>query len=309
MTIASTNPPSSWRAAQVFLARQDMKFGRWKEKSLHRGNLHSNAPVVGNERVHVSLTTHGQRIATTYLAIESIADGQSLPARLILWLDDARLFDNLPDSLRRLQDRGLEVHLTENFGPHTKYYPYLLSTDSLDVPLVIADDDVMYSRWWLAGLANAWRQNPAVVSCWRAHVVPVKNGVIQPYRTWNPCTSTVPRYRHFATGVAGCIYPPALLQGLKAEGSAFVEVCPRADDIWLHANALRNGFAIRQILRQSLNFPGVRDTQDTGLCRTNTVSGNDEQVRNTYTSEDIAQIDLPDGTSAAAIVRSGECLS
>ena len=163
------------------------------------------------------MTTHGKRIETVYLAIESIANGEFLPARLILWLDDARLFGNLPDSLRRLQDRGLEVHLTENFGPHTKYYPYLLSTDSLDVPLVIGDDDVMYSRWWLTGLVNAWRQNPAVVSCWRAHVVPVINGVIQPYRTWNPCTSTVPRYRHFATGVAGCIYPPALLQGLKAE--------------------------------------------------------------------------------------------
>ncbi|HEX3660349.1 MAG TPA: hypothetical protein VHU89_02900 [Acidobacteriaceae bacterium] len=309
MTMTSPNPPSSWRAAQTFLARQDMKLGRWREKSLHRRNLHDNAPVVGSERVHVSMTTHGKRIETVYLAIESIANGESLPARLILWLDDPRLFADLPDSLRRLRDRGLEICLTQNFGPHTKYYPYLLGTDSLDVPLVTADDDVLYGRWWLRGLIGAWRQNRAVVNCYRAHVVQVEKGVIQPYRTWGHCTSTVPSYRHFATGVSGCIYPSALLQQVKTKGDTFAQVCPRADDIWLHVNALRHGFAIRQILRQPLNFPGVLDTQDVGLFRSNTVSGNDEQVCSTYTSEDIAHIDLFDGTSAAAFVRSGECLS
>lgn len=309
MTVASWNPPSLRLSAQVFLARQDMKLGRWREKSLHRRNLHADKPVVGGESVDVSMTTHGKRIETVYLAIESIADGESLPRRLILWLDDPRLFGNLPDSLRRLRDRGLEIHLTDNLGPHTKYYPYLLNADSLDVPLVIADDDVMYSRWWLRRITEAWRQNCAVVNCYRAHVIQVKTGAIQPYRTWTRCASTVPSYRHFATGVAGCIYPPALLQKVKAEGAGFVQICPKADDIWLHVNSIRNGFPIRQILRQPLSFPGVLNTQDVGLFRTNTVHGNDEQIRNTYTSEDTAQIDRPAGEAVAAMVRSGECLS
>jgi hypothetical protein len=299
MTIAGSSPSSAWLSAQVFLARQDVKLGQWREKSLHRNNLRANRLVVGSENVHVSMTTHGKRIETVYLAIESIASGDSLPARLILWLDDPRLFGNLPDSLRRLESRGLEIRLTENFGPHTKYYPYLLNAEFLNLPLVIADDDVMYSPWWLTGLARAWRHNPAVVNCYRAHVIQVQDGVIQPYRTWTRCASSVADYRHFATGVSGCIYPPALLQKVKAEGSAFMRSCPKADDIWLHVNALRNGFRIRQILRRQLNFPGVRDTQETALFLTNTVSGNDEQARNTYTSEDIAQL----SASAATVAR------
>jgi hypothetical protein len=288
MTTAPTDLPDSWLALQVFLARQDMKVGRWQQKSAQRRNLHSTRPVIGAANAHVSMTTHGKRIDTVYLAIESIAAGAVLPARFILWLDDPGLFGNLPDSLRRLRDRGLEIHLTENFGPHTKYFPYLLSTEFPEVPLVIADDDVLYSSWWLGGLLNAWDREASVVPCYRAHVMRVTNGVIQPYRSWGPCESTTPSYYNFATGVSGCLYPPVLQRKIKQAGSAFMQLCPKADDIWLHVNALRHGFRARQILRHPLNFPGVEGTQDTGLLHTNSLSGNDDQIRRTYTHEDIA---------------------
>ena len=36
MSVTSPSPASCWRAAQVFIARQDMKLARWNEKSLRR---------------------------------------------------------------------------------------------------------------------------------------------------------------------------------------------------------------------------------------------------------------------------------
>jgi hypothetical protein len=277
-------------ATEVFLARQDIKLGRWKEKWLRRRNVSCSESVLGDADVCVSMTTHGRRIETVFLGIESIGAGKSRPSRFILWLDDAGLVRQLPDSLLRLRDRGLEICLTENFGPHTKYYPYLISRDGFDVPLVTADDDVIYSRWWLDELLRAWRSNSAVVNCYRAHVIGIRDGNIAPYSSWTHCRSTVASFLNFATGVSGCIYPPVLLAKLKEEGTRFQQVCPKADDIWLHVNALRNGFPVRQILSRALNFPGVPETQDMGLFRFNTATGNDDQVNQTYNRLDINQL-------------------
>jgi hypothetical protein len=280
---------------QVFLERQDIKLGKLRLKALERANLRSKKSVVSGSGPAVSVTTHGARIQTVFFALESIAAGGVLPSRLILWLDDVDAFNSLPDSLRRLQARGLEVRLSANYGPHTKYYPYVLNEDSFDRPLVIADDDVIYSRWWLAGLVRAYQRDPGVVNCYRAHTVKITDGEIALYQTWPHCHSTIPSFRYFATGVSGCIYPPRLLEALKGTGTAFASVCPKADDIWLHVSALRAGFRIRQIFDRQVNFPFVPGTQADGLFQTNVgLSANDAQIKKTYTPEDLKILILRD---------------
>jgi hypothetical protein len=273
----------------LLVLRQDAKFTRLSVKRLYLRNLLSRAPVVSSAGPIVSVTSYGARIQTVYLALEAIAAGTVLPSRLILWLDDVQMFKSPPLSLQRLAKRGLEILPTEDFGPHKKYYPYLLSTNQLDVPLVTADDDVLYSRWWLAGLIKAHHESRDAVSCYRAHVIKVVRGAIQPYRTWSRCESTEASFRHFPTGSGGCIYPALFLDKLKCAGAEFQRICPRADDIWLHANALRAGFKIKQIRQLPCNFPFLPGTQDGGLSRVNVGLGhNDEQIRVTYTSEDLA---------------------
>ena len=240
--------PATYRVRTwLFLSRQDTRFTKLNIRRLRLQNVRATSSVVAAEGPVVSLTSYGERVNTVYLAIESIAAGSVLPSRIILWLDDLETLKNRPPSLKRLEARGLEVSLCAKFGPHTKYYPYLLSQDNFNVPLVIADDDVLYTRWWLAGLQAAYVQNPRVVSCYRAHIVRLTHGAVQPYQMWGRCESTEPSFYHFATGVSGCIYPTRLLPKLKLAGPDFLQLCPKADDIWLHANALRAGFKIRQI--------------------------------------------------------------
>ena len=210
-------------------------------------NVFSRRRLVAPGGPVVSLTTHGRRIRTVFLTVESIAAGRLLPSRMILWLDDPALLAHPPRSLRRLQARGLEIRRSENFGPHTKYFPFVEGEAAFPLPLATADDDLIYPVSWLERLAVAFGEAPEFVNCYRAHRVRLEDGKLARYGKWGRCTDTRPSYLNFATGVSGVIYPPALLAILKAEGRGFRACCPRADDIWLHAIAIRSGFRIRQI--------------------------------------------------------------
>lgn len=277
--------------ARLFLYRQDSKRTKLIVRSLERQSLRRKNPVTGSGNAIVSLTSYGKRLETVYLTIESIASGIVRPSRLILWLDDEGAFTNLTPQLRNLQERGLEVRLTQNFGPHTKYFPYVESASHFERPLVIADDDVIYHRSWLAGLLKAHERDCNVIWCYRAHELKVSGNQVAPYLEWTPCTSSIPSMSHFATGVSGCIFPPRFLTHLRRAGREFRACCPKADDIWLHVNAVRAGIKTQQIYGFQLNFPFLPGTQEGGLHHANVgAMQNDAQISKTYTSGDIAAL-------------------
>lgn len=289
----------------LFFAKVHRKLYQWAQPrlmpmqlgALQRRNEQTRDAVVEASGPVVSLTTHGARCDNVHLAIESIAWGWRKPSRLILWLDDARRFNDLPASLRRLQQRGLEIELTDNFGPHTKYYPYVASQPSHDVPLVTADDDIVYPRWWLKRLIAAHAMWPDQICCYRAHVVALSpadgtgDGAILQYSDWPPCESREPQCRHFATGVSGVIYPPSFLDFLRRHGDAFRPCCPKADDIWLHAMALRAGLRVRQLGRLPRHFEVLPGTHQFGLVHSNGFDGgNDRQIAVTYEPADLRKM-------------------
>jgi hypothetical protein len=214
-----------------------------------------------------------------------------LPSRIILWIDDEAVFNNLPPGLVRLARRGLEVRLCNNYGPHKKYYPYLESLQKPDRPLVTADDDIFYPRRWLEGLVKAFQQSPNLVNCYRARLMELNEGGFAKYEDWKLAHSTKSRFRHCAVGVAGTIYPPPLQQRIKQEGTAFLECCPRADDLWLHVQALRAGYKVRQISEKRFQLLDIPGTQTTALFRRNLLQGdNDAQVELTYRASDITRL-------------------
>ncbi len=239
----------------------------------------------------VSLTTYGTRSRRAYLAIESIAHGHLLPSRLILWIDDEKLFRDLPATICRLQKRGLEVKLCQNYGPHTKYYPFIESEVVFARPLVTADDDILYPRYWLKTLIEANRDYPGNVNCFWAHIMETDGSEIGRYANFEACGSTLPNIRNIALGVMGVIYPPQFLTVLKRAGIGFQDCCPKADDLWLHVQALRAGFKVRQVLPRLpyFSFQSVPGSENTALSYQNVTygDGNDRQVSATYTEADI----------------------
>lgn len=282
---------------RMLLLRHETKYLGLSLRSLARRNASATASIVAPDGPVVSLTTYGERFKTVHLTIESIAAGNVLPSRLILWVDEVEAFHNPTPGLKRLMNRGLELLLTENYGPHTKYYPYVLSQPVFNGPLVTADDDLLYPRWWLAKLVEAHRLLPGAVNCFRVHRVHLDQQGVAPYLRWTPCCTAEPSLTHFGTGVSGCIYPAQVLEGLRRSGTKFLTTCPQADDVWLHVHALRAGIPVRQIRTRGLRFPFIPGTQTSGLYHNNVVNaGNDQQIRQTYTAHDVAllrQADAP----------------
>ncbi len=258
---------------------------------LLRWNLTSKRPAVAPGGPVVSLTTHGARARTVAFTLESIAQGDVLPSRLILWLDEPALVENPSAMLRRLRSRGVEIRHAENFGPHTKYYPFVASQPTFELPLVTADDDVLYSADWLALLKARHVQFPELVHCHRARVVGIANGQFTPYQGWDECTTTEPSHRHFSIGMAGALFPAAVLQELRQRGDSFRQSCPRADDIWLNAQALRVGAKVQQVHSAPEYFMLLPGTQNMGLLHSNFEGGNDTALRAVYETTDLTHLE------------------
>jgi hypothetical protein len=254
-------------------------------------NLAVRTPCAGHLPVVVCLTTYGRRARWCHLTIESIAAGTARPQRLILWVDEVELVRRPTRPIKRLQRRGLEVLPTPDWGPHKKYYPYVQSRTSHHVPLATADDDVIYPRWWLETLFDAGR-GAKEVTCFRAHVMRIGAGAILPYTDWHECRTSEPSYRHVATGVSGVLYPESFLNRLRIAGDEFVKASPTADDLWLHASALRSGYRTRQVSGRPWLFDvlpinqGKRSLWYTNVAR----GGNDRQIARMYGPQDLARL-------------------
>lgn len=259
---------------------------------LQREHLRSKAPLSGGFGPTVSLTSYGPRIKHVHLTLESIAQGALVPARTILWLSDEALERRMPKNLARLMARGLEVRFTEDLGPHKKYFPYVMQ-ERIDLPLVTADDDVLYPRFWLAELQRAYAARPGNVHAFRVHVAKLDaSGMrFRPYAQWTTCSSTQPSRNNFSTGCSGVLFPPEVLSALRAAGRGFATCCPWADDVWLNLHAQRTGHHVAQVRETSLRFLGVLLTQRSGLFHRNVYRrGNDDALAATFGEADYARL-------------------
>lgn len=239
----------------------------------------------------VSLTTYEPRWASVHYTIESIGWGGLRPSRLVLWIAPSVLELGTPQTLRRQVARGLEIRTCEDLGPHKKYFPLVVAGRATR-ELVTADDDVLYWGDWLETLVAASHERPEYVHAHRANVMAFDaEGRFLPYVDWPACRTTRPSPLHFFTGVGGVLYPPRLQEALRLAGDGFRGCCPRADDIWLNAVALRSGVEVCQTEAFSPLLFEVPGTREHGLARENRQnSGNDRQLEMTYTTLERAQL-------------------
>jgi len=247
---------------------------------LRRKRCTGDCPVV------VSLTTHGFRLDMVHMAIRSIVAGSVRPLRLILWLDAPGV--PLPRELEELKRRGLEILYCDNFGPHTKYYPYVQRYVGDGLPLVTADDDVIYARDWLRTLWRAHVRQPQIIHCHLARRIALQEGALGPYLNWGYTRSPAASPLNFALGLAGVIYPPAFVQALHDAGEGFRACCPKADDVWLHHMALRHGYPVQQTCEQPEYPHPIPGSQVEALWMQNLHGGgNDQQIRATYEGDEV----------------------
>lgn len=258
-------------------------------------NLFSRKPCTGDAPAVVSLTSYGKRVSAVHQTIESIAHGASRPNRLILWLDEDEKLKNPPRALQRLQKRGLEIRQTRNFGPHKKYFPFVVDETRVgDEALVTADDDVMYPHQWLSQLIQARDESTDEIIAHRARRIGIQSGGVPlkaaPYSEWDLVQDTTPSLLNMATGTGGVLYPPIVLDALAKKGRAFEAELWHADDLWLNATAIECGVPTRQVAPTHERLLTHFGSQRTALFKRNhQEDGNDRMIAILYSPELLAR--------------------
>ena len=232
----------------------------------------------------VSMTTYGQRLKDAHIAIETIANGTVLPSRFMLYLDVEEDVLRPTEALKRLKKRGLEIHLAENLGPHTKIQWWIQNAPDFSRPHIVADDDIFYPKWWLKRILDASQHEPTSVMAYRAHRIVLtddKKG-LTPYESWPPGIKG-PSHLNFATCVSGVLFPPNFLEIMRKAGDGFRETCPRNDDLWLTFQSIEHGVGIGLVTDTCLHFDLLPGSQEVALHSTNVFEQqNDVQLRQTF---------------------------
>lgn len=241
--------------------------------------------------VVISLTSHGDRLDRVHYTLESIARG-TVKAPVVLWLDEKDYRGEWPKTLRRLVGRGLQVRCSDGlYGPHTKYWSQFREVAGTGKRVATVDDDMIYPEWFLERLLFVGDLRDDAVIAYRAHRIELRDGDLLPYVKWTAADTCWASFLHFATGVSGVLYPASFIAYVVEQGDVFRELSPRADDVWLHACALRSGHRIRQVYASPRNFAVVPSTQGGALVIGNTLmGGNDEQIARVYDGDDVARL-------------------
>ena len=188
------------------------------------------------KRVIVSLTTYPGRIKSVHETINTLKNQSIKPDKVILYLSEQEFpkkNKGLPRNLTKLCDDCFEIHWIkktlysfQKLIPALKEYP--------NAVIVTADDDILYKNNWLELLVNAYLENPTLIHCHRVHRIRYNGNNIMPYNLWRMAIKNESvLYNNFLTGVGGVLYPPRCLDKNVTNSKEFLDLCPKADDIWI----------------------------------------------------------------------------
>lgn len=224
------------------------------------------------KKIIVSLTTFPARISTVHKTIECLLNQTIKPDKIILWLSDKE-FPNkeneLPESLLKLKEYGLEIYWCEYMRSYQKLIPTLRMYPN-DI-IITFDDDFYYPENIIEDLYVSYLKNPNVIHAhrtWRGHLI----GDYMKQNTNNSMFMNkfpIPSYFNFLMGYGGVLYPPNSLDQEVLNIQKFKELIPTHDDIWFWAMSVLGKTKTKQVNGFDMSIVTVEDTQQFGLCNIN----------------------------------------
>jgi hypothetical protein len=190
--------------------------------------------------VIVSLTSIPSRLHTLQLTIRSILNQDVRPKKIILWLHNS-LKNEIPSGLGLLESDLFQIQYSDLTCSHRKLI-HSLELFPKDI-IITCDDDMMYRSDWLRLLYNEHLENlDNIIANQTRYIQYTKNGDLRPYKEWiyenkKPfnAKAVIP------IGAEGVLYPPDQLSEQTTNTDLFLDLTPRADDLWFKAMALLNG--------------------------------------------------------------------
>lgn len=224
-----------------------------------------------HHKVIISLTSFPARIDKVYLCINSLLRQSVRADKIVLWLADTQ-FPNgsgIPESLKRLVGEKFEIRFCDDLRSYKKIF-YSAQQFKDDI-IITVDDDTLYPEDWLLNLINTYIKYPDCVCCYRAHKIVLKSGKIAPYSEWIGLSpnETGPDSFLVPIGVGGVLYPPTFFDDVEFDFEKIKELCPTADDLWLKAIGLKNGFRAVKVDPNSKEWFTIISSQKQALMKTN----------------------------------------
>ncbi len=262
---------------------------RRRARTLAKGQRRVRSfPATRSKRRHelpgeliVNLTSYRARFPVLGATLRGLLDQNVQQDRTILWVDRDAI-DDLPGDVTDLQDHGLEIMPCVDVRSYTKLVHALGAFP--DAYLVTADDDLYYPPQWLSHILDGHREHPDCIISLRAHLAAIgRDGMLEPYAAWEmdtPAMADVPPDKLlFPTGVGGILYPPGALDPRVTDIDTFLQLAPKADDVWFFWMAELQGTKhVRAVARfEIMPWPS---SQEVGLLHANLFGGeNDGQIR------------------------------
>lgn len=184
----------------------------------------------------VSLTTIPSRLGKVHITIRSILSQNPKPKKTVLWINEEQR-NLIPDSLKALEGELFEIHFSHLHCSHKK----LIHSLKLfaEFPIVTSDDDCIYRKNWLNSLYETHLKFPDKIIAHRIRCIKkdTKNNYL-PYKQWN-CDGNENPKTLMAIGAEGVLYPPNSFDNTVFDEKLFLQLAPKADDLWFKAMALK----------------------------------------------------------------------
>lgn len=224
----------------------------------------------------VSLTSYPARINKVHLTIQSLLRQTQNAYNVILYLALSDFpNEDIPAKLKSLKKYGLKIiFVGEDLKSYKKFY--YASQQYPDKIIITADDDVLYPENWIEELYKTHLKYPDCVVCFRAHEMTFNNdGAIQNYNKWTMHSPNKmgPSSTLVATGMGGILYPQGFFRKEDLENKIFMKLAPTADDLWLKAIEIKNGYDVVKVHEYSYYWFETKGSQKTSLKAVN-IHGN-----------------------------------
>ena len=218
--------------------------------------------------VVVSLASIPSRLGIVHITIKSILNQSVLPQHLVLWLGE-ELENKLPKDLTELTGNLFSIRFTKYGSSHRKLVEPLLCFPNL--PIVTCDDDMMYRQNWLENLYNEHQEHPKAIIANQARNIAYDNdGNLLPYHQWTANYQN-PKIKNTALpiGAGGTLYPPNVLDSQVTHQDLFMQLAPKADDLWFKAMGLLKGTQSKKSSRITKEPIPIFGSQKESLKKTN----------------------------------------
>lgn len=234
----------------------------WKPVAAFQLKEKEEVPVV------VSLTSIPSRMKRLHVVIRSLLDQSVRPEKIVLWLNESQK-GNIPAKLHQLEGDLFEIRFTPLTCSHKK----LIHTIPLytDTPIVTCDDDFIYHPKWLESLYQEHLERPNTVLANHVRTITYdSNGALLSYKEWayHPATDATSTML-LAIGGKGVLYPPNALDERYDKVDLFLDLAPKADDLWFKAMELLKGTPVRLSGRPVSEPIPIARTQKVSLKKEN----------------------------------------